>query len=106
LNIRFNILFPSKPRTSKWSLSITSSNQNPVCTPRVFCSCHIPRPSHSTWFNYRNNQIITRYRNTERSCACLEKNRFLYSIQGYWEMVASNCPRPQSLLILHFALHN
>ena len=32
LKINFNIIFPSTPGSCKWSPSIRSSNQNPVCT--------------------------------------------------------------------------
>ena len=32
LKIYFNIIFPSKPRSSKWFLTFMSSHQNPVCT--------------------------------------------------------------------------
>ena len=62
LEIRFNIILSSKPRSYKWSLSIRSPNQNLVCTPLVFSTCHIPRPSHSTLFVYPNNQTVPRYR--------------------------------------------
>ena len=41
LNIHFNIIFPSMPRSSKRSLSLRYPYQNPICTPSVPHSCHI-----------------------------------------------------------------
>ena len=39
-------------RSSKWFLSLTPSHQNPVCTSPVPHTCHMPIPSHYSWFNH------------------------------------------------------
>ena len=52
--IHFNIL-PSKPESSKWSLSLGSHHQKYVCTSPVSHSCHMSRPSHSSRFDHPNN---------------------------------------------------
>ena len=50
LKIRFNIVLPSTPRYFKYSLSL-SVPYSPVLSPYVL----LPRPSHSSWFDYSNN---------------------------------------------------
>jgi len=50
LQHQFYIILPSKPRSSKWSLSPTS-----IQIPPVSHMCHTPRPSHSSWFDHLNN---------------------------------------------------
>jgi hypothetical protein len=46
--IYFNIILPSMPRSSKWSLSLRSPHQNPACTCPVSHACHMLRPSKSS----------------------------------------------------------
>ena len=47
LKTGFNIIFPYMPRSSKWSLSFVSHQQNSICTSRVSHAYHMPRPPHS-----------------------------------------------------------
>ena len=51
----YSILLPSKPRSFKWSLSLTPHLQNPSKTSPVSHTCLMPHPSHSIWFNHLNN---------------------------------------------------
>ena len=48
LKIYPNIILPSKPGSSKWSLSFRFPHQNPVYTSTLPHTCYIPRPSHSS----------------------------------------------------------
>jgi hypothetical protein len=54
LKIHLNIIPPSKPGSSKWSLSLRFLHQNHVRTSRPH-TCYIRRPSHSYWFDHPNN---------------------------------------------------
>jgi len=47
LKIRFNIIFPSKPRSSKWSHFIRSLHQNPARNCPLPSTCNMPRPCYS-----------------------------------------------------------
>ena len=49
LNIHLNIILPSMLRSFKWSL-----HQIPVCTSPIPHMCHMPQPSHSSWFDHLN----------------------------------------------------
>jgi len=53
--IHFNIILPSKPRSSKWSFPLRFSHQNPACTSPLLLTCHKPRLSHSFWPDHPNN---------------------------------------------------
>jgi hypothetical protein len=64
LKIHFYMILPSIPSSSKWSLSLRFPYQNPECTSPLHLTCHMPRPSHTSWFDHPNNiwseaQIIT-----------------------------------------------
>jgi hypothetical protein len=47
LKVRFNIIVPATPPSSKWSLSLRSSHQNRVCTS-LSHTCHMPHASCSS----------------------------------------------------------
>ena len=53
--IHFNIIHPSKPGSSKSSLSPGFPHQNPVCTPPLPHMCYMPHPSYSSLFDHPNN---------------------------------------------------
>ena len=46
LMIYFNIILPSTPGSSKWSLSLRFLHQNPVYTCARPHTCYMPRPPH------------------------------------------------------------
>ena len=50
-----NIILPSTPWSSEWSLSFRFPHQNPVDTSSVPHTCYMRRPSHSSTFYHPNN---------------------------------------------------
>jgi hypothetical protein len=55
LKIHFNIVLPSTPGSSKWSLSLRFPHHNLVYTSPLLRTCYMSRPAHSSRFNYPNN---------------------------------------------------
>jgi len=55
LRIHFNSIIPYTPRFSKWTLSIRSFHQNPICIFLVPHMCHMPYPSNASWFDHLIN---------------------------------------------------
>ena len=55
----FNIIFPSTPRFSKWSLSLRLKHQNSLWTYSFPHMSLLPRPSHSSWFDHLDSSLWT-----------------------------------------------
>jgi hypothetical protein len=53
--IHFNIIFPTRSRSFKWSLSLRFSHYNRACTSTLLHTCHMPSPSQSSWFYHPND---------------------------------------------------
>ena len=52
LKIHFNIILPSTPGSSKWTLSLRFPHHNPAHTSPVPRTCHMPCPSNSSFFTW------------------------------------------------------
>ena len=55
LNIHLNIILPSTPECSKWSLSFRFPHQNLFYTFPLPHACYMPRPFHSSRYDHPNN---------------------------------------------------
>ena len=55
LKIHFNLILPSAPGSSKWTLSLRFSHQNPVCNYPLLHTCYIHCLFHSFRFDHQNN---------------------------------------------------
>jgi hypothetical protein len=50
-----NIILPSTPRSSEWSLPFMFSDEDFVLISHSSRACYVPQPSHPPWFGHRNN---------------------------------------------------
>jgi hypothetical protein len=48
LEIHPNIIHPSTPRSTQWSPSLRFPHQDPIYSPLLTHTCHMPSPSHCT----------------------------------------------------------
>ena len=55
LEIHPNITHPSTPRSPQWSLSLWFPHQDPIYSPLLTHTRHMPSPSHSSWFYHPYN---------------------------------------------------
>ena len=55
LEIHPNIILPSTPRSPYWSLSLRFPHQDPIHTPLLTHTRHMPRPSFSSRFYHPHN---------------------------------------------------
>ena len=50
LEIHPNIIHPSTPKSPQWSLFLWFPHQDPIHSPLLTHTCHMPSPSHSSQF--------------------------------------------------------
>jgi len=55
LKIHLNIIYPFKPGSSKWSLSLMFPDQNPVYASPLPRTCYMPSQSHSSLLDHPSN---------------------------------------------------
>ena len=55
LEIHPNIIHPSMPRSPQWSLSLRFPHQDPIHSPLLTHTRHMPSPSHSSRFYHPHN---------------------------------------------------
>ena len=55
LEIHPNIIHPSTPRSPQWSLSLRFPHQDPIYSPFLTHTRHMPSPSHSSLFYHPHN---------------------------------------------------
>jgi len=70
LKTHFNITLPSALSFSKWSRSFKLTTKT-LYAPHFPHTCHLPRPSHSSWFNHSNNNLwaVITYHDVPRCAA-------------------------------------
>ena len=100
LNIHFNIILPSTPRSSKWPLSIIAPHQNRVYIFHVFHTYYICRPSHSS--DFTTLILFVEKQRTHRSLLIvLLALQILYRYSCRFYTVTAVDPIPLQLWILY-----
>ena len=59
LEIHPNIIHPSRPRSPQWSLSLRFPHKDPIHSPLLTHTRHMPSPSHSSRFYHPHNSTVT-----------------------------------------------
>jgi hypothetical protein len=72
LKIRLNIILPSRPGTSKWSLSLRFAHQNPVYTSHLPPTCYVLHQSHLQNIGRKMGYSPINYNNTYLTCSCFK----------------------------------
>ena len=81
LDIHPNIIHPSTPRSSQWSLSLRFPHQDPIHPPVLTHMCHMPSPSHSSWF-FTRTILGEEYRSLSSSLCSLLQSPITLSLLG------------------------
>ena len=58
LEIYLNIIHPSTPRSPHWSLSLRFPHQEPIHSPLLTHTRHMPSPSHSSRFYHPHEKLL------------------------------------------------
>ena len=80
LEIHPNIIHTFTPRSPQWSPSLRSPHQEPIHTPLLSHTRHMPSPSHSSRFYHPHNTVWAVF---HQICSCSEKNTWLLSALLY-----------------------
>jgi hypothetical protein len=78
--IRSNIILPSMPRSSEWSLPFRFSDHNFVCVSHLSNACNMSRPSHPPSFEHCNNTWLS-IQVTKLLCYCSTQRNFRTSLK-------------------------